>query len=505
MNARAPVTQIFAFALTLGLTPLARAQSASRCEIADADVVQRMRRDVAFLSNDLLEGREPGTVGSTLAMNYLTRALHEAGVEPAGTDGYLQPFTVEYGRTPTDASAVRFTRNGATRALALTRDFTVEHSPPYSGEGTVEGTMVFAGHGLVSTAARWSDVAHGAPIRNRVMVVLSGPPRPTDPALVDALQRANVIGTVVGKARAAREGGARALIVIDLEDPPHPGLYIPAPGDGIPVVHIRRDEGAWLLGVRPESLVALDREAVVRVIPGIARITVATEVRHVTAMNVLGLVRPRDVNAPAPEQGVAVVGAHYDHIGHGGMTSRSPGDATIHNGADDNASGTATVLELARRVARAPLSRPVVFAWFGAEELGLLGSQHLVAHRTPTTAHVDAMFNFDMVGRLRDCRLFVERTRSSSDFASTLATANGPYLFDARPWEPERGAWGSSDHYSFSSARVPTLFFFTGLHDDYHSPRDDAWRLDVPGMAAIAGLAEALLRAWSIAPVSLFR
>ncbi len=212
------------------------------------------------------------------------------------------------------------------------------------------------------------------------------------------------------------------------------------------------------------------------------------------------LARVPGTDPDADTRPVLLVGAHRDHIGRGGPSSRAPGSTAIHNGADDNASGVAALLELARRLQARPAPRTVVFVWFGAEELGLLGSAHLAAHPVEATRALGAMLNMDMVGRLNACRLFVESEGLSPAARAGVAGANAGYGFDARPWEPWRGSWGASDHMSFSRARVPVVFLFTGLHDDYHSPSDDAPTLNYPGLAAVAGYAEATLRALAALP-----
>lgn len=195
-----------------------------------------------------------------------------------------------------------------------------------------------------------------------------------------------------------------------------------------------------------------------------------------------------------PDGRTLLVGAHLDHIGRGAWTSRSRSRA-VHNGADDNASGVAAVLELTRRLISRPVRRDVVLAWFGAEELGLLGSTFLATHPVEATRTIETMINFDMVGRLRRCRVYVEGTERSPALTEVVAHANGRWHFDVRPWDAQRfGAWGASDHMSFSSRGVPTLFFFTGLHDDYHTERDDLSRVNVEGVVSVLSLAEHALR-----------
>ncbi len=487
-----------ALALTLALGAAHAQQAPQRCEVADDATVARLTRDVAYLASDALGGREPGTAGLDAAAEHIIRRLTELGVEPAGTDGFRQPFSVEYGVEAAPSSSVLLRANGSTRALAMGADFRVAQAPPSSGDGRAVGALVYAGHGLESREARWNDFASGALVRGRIAVVLSGPPRPTDPAAVARLDRAHIVGSLAGKVRAARSHGAVGLIEVEL-DPAEPvETFIPPPGNGIPVVRVTRAVGAWLLG-RPESSLVAETSEVrpTRIAGASARVVTATRRRHVTVSNIVGVVRARsngDAGAPS-HRPVIVVGAHYDHIGRGGWGSLSPGVYGIYNGADDNASGTSAVLEVARRVAQRPASRDVAFAWFSAEEEGLVGSRWMVSHRPPALADVTAMVNMDMVGRLRDCRLFVESRETAPALPGIVSAANEGYGFDARPWEPSRGSWGASDHMSFTDARVPAVFLFTGLHDVYHRPADDPPTLNYRGLAAVAGYAERVVRA----------
>ncbi len=293
------------------------------------------------------------------------------------------------------------------------------------------------------------------------------------------------------------------LIEIEL-DPREPVETFIAPPSrgGIPTVRVTRAVGAWLLGVPETSLARETAEVRPRRIEGAsARVITATRARHIDTANVLGVVRARPTSDAGVPRGVIVVGAHYDHIGRGGWGSLSPGVYDIYNGADDNASGTSAVLELARRFAAQPASRDIVFAWFGAEEEGLLGSRWMVAHRPPSLTDVTAMMNLDMVGRLRECRLFVEARETARALAPIVEAANEPFHFDARPWEPSRGSWGASDHMSFTDARVPAVFLFTGLHDVYHRPADDPPTLNYQGLGAVVGYAERVIRAMADASV----
>jgi hypothetical protein len=211
----------------------------------------------------------------------------------------------------------------------------------------------------------------------------------------------------------------------------------------------------------------------------------------VPARNVVALVRGTDARL---RDEYVIVGAHYDHLGRSSLGALDPasGDTAIRNGADDDASGTAAVLELARLVARRPARRTIVFAAFGAEELGRRGSRHFVDQPPVPLRRVRAMLDFDMVGRLRDDRLIVDGVATASEFSALLDSANAGL---ALRLVLQRESGGASDDASFSARGVPALRFFTGLHADYHRATDDADRVDVAGEARVVTLAERVLRA----------
>jgi hypothetical protein len=187
-----------------------------------------------------------------------------------------------------------------------------------------------------------------------------------------------------------------------------------------------------------------------------------------------------------------VLGAHYDHWGYGGEGSAAPGSQEIHNGADDNASGTAGIIELARRLAGRdkPLGRRILFAAFTAEEHGLIGSEHYVSNPAIPLDQTVAMINFDMIGRLREDKLIVYGTGTAPEFMPLLEKLNKNRKFSLRPIATGQGP---SDQTSFYVKNIPVLHFFTDSHPDYHKPTDDTDKVSIEGVDRVISLVEELI------------
>ncbi len=196
--------------------------------------------------------------------------------------------------------------------------------------------------------------------------------------------------------------------------------------------------------------------------------------------NIIGIVPGID---PELADDAIVIGAHYDHLGFGGRGSLTPGERAIHNGADDNASGVAVLLELAQHFVARPMGRTLIFIAFGGEELGTLGSQFYVAHPLWPLEQTVAMLNLDMVGRLRE-QLTVHGTGTSPVWPEILDDLDSGELSIARV--PD--GFGPSDQSSFYGAQIPVLWFFTGAHEEYHRPSDDLATIDAAGAVRVASL-----------------
>ena len=228
-------------------------------------------------------------------------------------------------------------------------------------------------------------------------------------------------------------------------------------------------------------------------IPSDAPAVLHTKLAGSSTRNVIAVIPG---TSPARRGEVVIVGAHYDHLGVGGFGTLDP-DSTgrIHNGADDNASGTAALLEIGRALAARKPARTIVLVAFSAEELGTLGSSYYVQHATPQPIDsLYAMVNLDMVGRLRNGRLSALGAATAREFPALLDSLNTPARFDLRA---SGDGWGPSDHAVFFATRRPVLHFFTDLHDDYHRSTDDWEKLNVSGIAEIARFVADL--AWSLA------
>ncbi|MBI4255474.1 MAG: M28 family peptidase, partial [Candidatus Rokubacteria bacterium] len=422
-----------------------------------------------------------------------------AGLTPGGDRGtYFQSFSVPTGIRLGPANALALL-GPAPRALVLGADFT---PLAVSADGVEEGDVVFAGYGITAPGLGWDDYA-GLDARGKLVLVLTGDPRPADPSTPFRRPEAYHYGERSHKIINAREHGARAVLLVT-----HPG----APGEALPPLRglsqswsvaaafVTRAVGDALLAPSGQRLAdtaaAIDGALRPRPfpLPGVrARLEVSLIRDRGTTANVVGILPGRDPRL-APE--AIVIGAHYDHLGRGGEGSLAPDQVgAVHHGADDNASGTAAVLGLARAFAAAGgAPRTLVFAAFAGEELGLLGSAHYARSPAHPLDRTVLMVNFDMVGRLRDGKLYLGGVDSGTGLRALAASVSVPGVTPDLRGDP----FAPSDHTSFYTAGRPVLFFFTGAHADYHRPSDTWDKINAPGLAAVTAFAvEVVARAAS--------
>ena len=427
----------------------------------------RYIQDVAWLADDARGGRGLGSPGLAAAADWLAQQFAAIGLEPAGDNGtYKHRFeaVIDVSTGPDTALQI----DG--KALAA-NDFSI---PGFSANGRASSAVVFAGWGIVSEEHGINDY-DGLDVDGKIVLVRRFTPK--DGVFEDEdVQRK--LGGIRFKAFAARERGAIAILVADIpedgeiEEAPFPTQRVDRQGDaGIPVAVIKRQWASRLLD--GSHNVSISSQLIEH------KQTVENVVGRITAKQRLG--------------GAVMLGAHYDHLGFGGDGSLAPESDAPHNGADDNASGTAALLEAARTIVarQDELKRDVVFAAFTAEESGLLGSTELSRNPLPgmAPAGMVAMINMDMVGRLRNNRVSILGGDSAEEWAEIVQPQCAALKVEC---QLGGDGYGPSDQTPFYAAGVPVLHFFTGAHNDYHKPSDDAEFINAAGGARIAQLASNL-------------
>ena len=455
--------------------------------------------DIRWLADPERAGRGIGTPGLDASGTYIEARLQKLGLVAAGEGGgFRQPFQV-----PID---VKVGPSTALTVAGTTLPRDVVSVAPYSAEGTAKGILVLAGYGIVDPQAHVDDYA-GIDVRGKLVVVRRF--APDTPAFAGGEEQRRA-GDVRRKAFTAREKGARALIVVDAPLRPSgtdaaswkmpdegqlPSTRAEGHGDaGLPVLFVRRAAFAQVLG-------RLERR-----IPVAATVKVALTVTRATAYNVIARVA-----AGAPEEtrlpGVVVIGAHYDHLGLGEHHSLAPDSRQPHVGADDNASGTGTLLETARMLMerRQSLRRDVVVVAFSGEEEGTLGSTAFTRAPPPPLALHDvvAMVNLDMVGRMRDNRATVLGRGSAEEWPALLAAACATARIVCDGTSGGADGYGPSDQMPFYASGIPVAHFFTGSHPDYHRPSDTADKINAAGAGQIAVAATALCESLATRPAPL--
>jgi hypothetical protein len=459
---------------------------------------------VRFLSADELEGRGNGSDGLERAAEYVLQQFRAAGLTGGGDRGtFDQRFEARVRVEPPATASLILDQAGAEHVLALGRDYyplSVLHRPRGAAPPELrEARVVFVGYGISAPGLGYDDFG-GVDVQGAAVLMFTHEPQEHDERSVFGGRGLTPGAAISVKAREARERGARLLLVVD--DPSHAddramrGAWFADPQRdalGLPVLRVARDRIARALPAfdLEHAATLIDRTLQPRsqVLPGISLSYVEWRAEFTAELrNVVGVLRGSDA---ALAREAIVVGAHYEHVGTGGEYSESPhATGEVHNGADDNASGTASLIELAKAAARLQprLRRSVVFAAFAGEELGLLGSSHYASQPPIPLSRTTAMINLDMVGRARG-RVMVGLFGTSTRFPGLIGRM--------RPWTTlalhdfTKGGYaaGASDTASFANRGVPSIAFFTGFHSDYHRPSDDWASVDAEGGAEVTRLA----------------
>jgi hypothetical protein len=388
---------------------------------------------------------------------------------------------------------MNFTRDGKKNVVAIDAEWT---PLGFSSNGAVaQAGLVFAGHGITAADLKHDDYA-SLDAKGKVAVVFAGSPDGDNPhgqfgRHADARL----------KAIAAKDRGAVALVVIAADekfgnDRLSKLSYDQTAGEaGIPVAVVSRQTAAKWFGMADTSqLSAMEKakdewaEYAQKLRDVTAGLSVEVTRRAVPAYNVVGVIEGND---PKLKREYVVIGAHYDHLGHGGESSLAPNSSDVHHGADDNASGTAGLLELARIFSgqRGQLRRSFIFVAFSAEESGLIGSKAYVNNPAAPLADTVAMINLDMIGRMKENKLTVGGIGTSPEFRKLVESLNNGFTLQL-----SEDGFGPSDHSSFYAKQIPVLFFFSGTHEDYHKPSDTADKINYEGQAKIVGFVAEIAR-----------
>ncbi len=476
--------------LALMFVPLVAAQTATEQAVRTRLFApERYLEHVKYLASEELEGRLAGSPGAALAAQYLIRQFEAAGCEPAGENGgWTQPFEVRKGKRLIEANAA-LEISGIERQWQVGKDWIPF---PFTELGDVAGPLAFAGYGVRADAFDYDDYAD-FDAEGKVLLILRYEPKAEDPAAEFGGATPSRYAIFYRKARVAARAGAKALLIVNPpnRDPDRDELlpfdpYRTVETFPLPMVHVSRELAAAILAQAGQPDLTALVEQLDRERKPLSRdlgltVTLRTGVEHnwLNAENVLAM-----VPGAGSTTETIIVGAHRDHLGRvPPQFDRQDMSPVIHPGADDNASGTAALIELARAIrAGPPLRRNVLFIAFDAEEMGLVGSRHFVEHPTVALEDVRAMVNFDMIGRLSQGKYVVFGTGTAAEFPDLVARAADEAGVTYRA---AGGLAGNSDHAPFIEQRIPALFAFTGVHQQYHRPEDE-WRLiDADGAALL--------------------
>jgi hypothetical protein len=453
---------------------------------AGNELTPTLKEHVYFLASDSLEGRGPGTRGIELAAEYIADAFEDAGLKPGGDDdGYFQQLEITIGVKAGDGNSVTLDE----KPVKFKKDFV---PLGFSENGSVRGRLAFAGYGIKAEEYKYDDFKD-RDLEGKVALILIHEPGEKDSTSVFDGVDVTPYSDMRGKAIRAKTNGAIAAIFIS--GPVHHPQDEPLPeisgnsgyqNVGIPVIRMRRHVLDDLLGdgVLLKMQRALESKThdaeLVEIEPVQVDIQVDLSIRKGILRNVIGWI-PGSVDSLRDKP--LIIGAHYDHLGYGGPNSRAPGVHEIHNGADDNASGVAALIETGRLLkTREMMKRPVILIAFSGEEIGLIGSTFYANHTDYDISEAVAMLNLDTVGRMTNNKLIVFGGGTAKEWNRAVNGLNYGHRFDLTL---QMDGYGPSDQAAFYARGLPVLHLFTGANIDYHKPGDDADKLNYDDLARV--------------------
>lgn len=443
--------KFFTSKLSLTLTVLIASISISAQTLPkpEAEILRSLEHNLSYLADDHLEGRLVGSRGEKLAYDFIMENFQSLNLLPKGENGFLQPFRISR-IACNKASVVVKNKSGELKfdKIIPGSNFPIAGSKP----GKAEAKCAWVGYGIQAPSMGIDNYAGIKSVKGKIVVMKMGHPESGNPH--SAL---GAYATLDAKIDTAIHKGAAGVIVINTNqdnlEPDYKPIVKP-PFKQVPVYFISKQYGY-------DSATFVNAKA---------SMEIDTTTIQIEGHNVIGYINNK-------ADYTIVIGAHYDHLGYnelGGSTYRKSQNEKpqIHNGADDNASGTAALIELAELLQKSPYrNHNYLFIAFSGEEEGLLGSHHFVDHPTLPLNQVNYMINMDMVGRL-------DTTKNSFSISGTGTSPRWDSILpgisvDQLKVKYDASGTGASDHTSFYNVGVPALHFFTGNHSDYHKPSDD--------------------------------
>jgi hypothetical protein len=439
--------------------------------------IPEIEAHIAYMASDELKGRFPGTPEDEELARYLAGEFKNLGLQLYEKTGVQQVEIVQ----EIEAGPDNHVQWGETE-LSLNEDFSLF---PFSNSASVSAEVVFAGYGfqIDNEEIQWDDYAQ-VDAEGKWVLILRGVPgaqEASSPYMNYSEDR--------GKALLASDQGAAGVIflsgssfdpkdeLVKLKGKQHPL--------SIPVVHMGRKAADLLLqSAGADSLSILDKRISSELQASSFSTGVLVDIQvdlQPKKMNTFNMIATLKGSHPELENEYVIIGAHHDHLGMGGPEtgSRVPDTVAVHYGADDNASGVAGVLEASEWLSAHTPARTVLFATFGAEEMGLIGSKYLVEYAPFDMENVQVMINLDMIGRLNEERILqVGGVGTSPGFKPLLESINSNYGFNLKF---ANEGYGPSDHAAFYAKDVPVLFISTGAHTDYHTPADQLSAINLEG------------------------
>ena len=455
--------------LFIGFALIQSKRSSTPSDITKNELMNHIR----YLSHEKREGRYPGSRGSKDAISYIVKKFKSYGVQPGANNSFIQSFNIKTGIQLGDSNFIKINNN----LLNVNKEFI---PLSFSGQGKASGKAVFVGYGfkINNNDIIWDDYKQIDVNGKWAIIMRHSPDRENKTSLYSehsSLHKKMIV--------ARDEGAIGVLYVSQTEEKDlFPLQYLPNYKSAeIPVIHLSNEVSDNLFKKLGWTRKKIQQKMNSTLSPinfdlGNTIIEAKVNLALITsrAANIVGLIKSG--NREFRDEYV-VIGAHFDHIGYGGHSSGSRTKKTniIHQGADDNASGTSGLLELAQKLSsqKGRLKRSILLIGFDAEEKGLLGSNYFTENPTIPIDKIATMINMDMIGRMKDSTFTVGGVGTSPIFLDLLDSLSRQKPYKINKTLP---GFGPSDHAAFYSKNIPVLFFFSGFHDEYHTP-EDTWKL----------------------------